>query len=86
MVSLLNIMNVENLSTGHRTGGESDQGALTAVESYLASTDTWTELPAIPMPRAGTQGASIGQQLYVPGGAVELKFEPTDTLFVYRPD
>jgi hypothetical protein len=37
----------------------------------------------MPEPRAGTQGASYGQLLYVPGGARRLIFEPLDTLYVF---
>ena len=37
----------------------------------------------MPAPRAGTQGAVIGQNLYVPGGAEILAYEPTDTLYVF---
>lgn len=67
-------------------GGEAGTDALAVVEQYTASTDTWDTLASEPMPRAGTQGAVVGQQLFVPGGAVELKFEPTDTLFVLQTD
>ena len=34
----------------------------------------------LPFPRAGAQGAVIGQQLYIPGGAGALVFEPTSTV------
>ena len=64
-------------------GGEAGSSALAVVESYDPDLDTWTERPALPVPRAGTQGAVVGQQLYVPGGASALVFEPTDTLFVF---
>ncbi len=66
-------------------GGEANQAALHVVEEYEPSTDTWAALPDIPMARAGTQGVVVGEQLYIPGGAQQLKFEPTDQLYVFRP-
>ena len=60
--------------------------ALSLVQSYDPNTDAWNAmLPDMPAPRAGTQGAAIGQQLYVPGGASRLAFEPTATLYIYAP-
>lgn len=64
-------------------GGESGSSALPTVESYDPDLDVWTERFALPEPRAGTQGAAIGQQLYVPGGARALVFEPLDTVHVF---
>ncbi len=64
-------------------GGESGGSALSVVESYDADLDAWMERSTLPEPRAGTKGASIGQQLYVPGGARALVFEPLDTLYVF---
>ena len=64
-------------------GGESGSSALPIVESYDADLDEWTERFSLPEPRAGTPGAAIGQQLYVPGGARALVFEPLDTVHVF---
>jgi len=64
-------------------GGESSAAALRAAEAYNPSTDTWTALPDAPAARAGTQGAVIGQQLYVPGGADALVYEPKSTVLVF---
>jgi N-acetylneuraminic acid mutarotase len=64
-------------------GGEAGQSALKIVMSYDPYIDVWTMLPDMPEPRAGTQGAAVGQRLYVPGGAPELNFIPTSTLFVF---
>jgi N-acetylneuraminic acid mutarotase len=70
-------------------GGEAGTTAFDITESYdPLETDpltAWTTLDRMPMPRAGTQGVAIGQQLYVPGGARRLAFEPTDTLYVFAP-
>ncbi len=66
-------------------GGEAGTSALSYNESYDPNTNMWMELPLMPLPRAGTQGAAIGQSLYVPGGAMRIQFEPTDTLFIYSP-
>jgi N-acetylneuraminic acid mutarotase len=64
-------------------GGEAGPSAYKTVESYDPLADTWTELEDMPDNRAGTQGATIGTQFYVPGGARELVFEPQSQLFVY---
>lgn len=64
-------------------GGEAGPSAYKSVESYDPLADTWTELEDMPDSRAGTQGATIGTQFYVPGGARELVFEPLPSLFVY---
>lgn len=64
-------------------GGERDTEATDAVESYDPLGDTWTSLAPMPSPRAGTQGAVIGGRLFVPGGSGSLRFEPTDTVFVF---
>ena len=64
-------------------GGEAGPSAYKSVESYDPLADMWTELEPMPEPRAGTQGAAIGDRLFVPGGARQLVFEPTATLYVY---
>jgi N-acetylneuraminic acid mutarotase len=64
-------------------GGEAGISALHIVESYDPYLDQWSMLPDMPTERAGTQGAVVGQRLYVPGGAHELQFIPTSTLLVF---
>lgn len=66
-------------------GGEAGGNALAVVEEFSTTTGAWTTLPPEPQPRAGTQGAAIGQQLYVPGGAEQLQFIPTSTLYRFDP-
>lgn len=66
-------------------GGEAGQVALLNVESYDPISDAWTTKEDMPDSRAGTQGAAIGDRLFVPGGARELKFEPLATLYIYAP-
>jgi hypothetical protein len=66
-------------------GGETAQAARAAVESYDPYEDVWTAREAMPIDRAGAQGAAIGGRLYVPGGAASLTVDPTDTLYVYTP-
>jgi hypothetical protein len=39
----------------------------------------------MPEPRAGTQGAMHGQQLWIPGGAAIPAIQPTSTMFVFSP-
>ena len=69
-------------------GGEAgpvDSPTLTTVESYDPIGDVWSSLSPMPSPRGGTQGAAIGQRLFVPGGAARVAFEPTDTIWVFAP-
>jgi len=64
-------------------GGEAGMSALSYMQGYDSINNAWNNYPAMPEPRAGTLGAAIADQLYVPGGAMELVFEPTNTLFVF---
>ena len=66
-------------------GGEASTSALSYTMSYDPIMDVWASLDFMPQPTAGTLGAVIGEKLYVPGGARELIFEPTTTLFIYSP-
>jgi hypothetical protein len=66
-------------------GGESGLAARAVVESYDPYEDVWTPREAMPIDRAGAQGAAIGGRLFIPGGAASLMSDPTDTLYVYTP-
>jgi len=66
-------------------GGEGGQLARGAVDSFDPYSDVWTAREAMPVARAGTQGAAIGGRLFVPGGAEALTLDPTDTLYIYAP-
>lgn len=57
---------------------------LHVVESYQPFTDVWTLREPMPAARSGTQGAAVGAQLYVPGGA-DASGAPTQTLYIYAP-
>ncbi|KAJ7908952.1 hypothetical protein B0H13DRAFT_2015334 [Mycena leptocephala] len=54
-------------------GGEGDvnlvpNGVYDNVEVYCAGEDRWEVLPPMPHPRHGTNAASIGDRIYIPGG------------------
>jgi hypothetical protein len=71
-------------------GGEASTSALSYTETYNPIDDTWVDDPLMPESRAGTQGAAIGERLFVPGGSrtvptITSGFEPTDTLYIYSP-
>lgn len=66
-------------------GGEAGTSALSYTQGYDPIEDMWTDYPLMPLATAGTLGAAIGQRLYVPGGARQLVFEPTDTLLIFSP-
>jgi len=66
-------------------GGEAGSAALAVTERYDLATDTWSELDAMPQPRAGTGGAALAGALWVPGGAHRLAYEPTRAVDVWTP-
>lgn len=64
-------------------GGEARVDASPAVETYSPLLGEWTQYDDMPIVRAGTQGAVVGQKLYIPGGAPAIVYEPTGTLLVF---
>ncbi len=67
-------------------GGEADQLVRQDVESYDPYLDVWTTVPdSMPVPRAGTSGAAVGDRLFVPGGTATPTLDPTDTIYIYTP-
>ena len=66
-------------------GGEAGASALPFTQGYDSLDNTWTDFEMMPQPTAGTLGAVIGNRLYVPGGARQIAFEPTDTLYIFSP-
>lgn len=65
--------------------GEADASALPYTDGFALGNEVWAELPDMPVTTAGTQGAAVGQRLFVPGGARLLQFEPVDTVYVFSP-
>ncbi|HEV2879370.1 MAG TPA: kelch repeat-containing protein [Candidatus Eremiobacteraceae bacterium] len=49
---------------------------------YDAGTDTWTELPSMPIPRFGPTMQAVGERLYVIGGAISHGADAT-SMMVY---
>jgi len=64
-------------------GGEGNSavasGVFPNVESYLPSTNTWTQHEPMATPRHGMGAAMWGGALYVPGGATVQAFGAVDT-------
>jgi N-acetylneuraminic acid mutarotase len=56
-------------------GGELQDGhllaAFRALEAYDPATNTWTELPMMPMPRHGLAGAVVGDRLHFASGDIQ---------------
>ncbi len=56
-------------------GGEHQDGhlmaAFRALEAYDPSTNSWSELPMMPMPRHGLAGAVVGNRLYLASGDIQ---------------
>jgi N-acetylneuraminic acid mutarotase len=66
-------------------GGEAGTSALSYTQGYDPIENVWNDYPIMPLATAGTLGAVIGERLYIPGGARQLIFEPTDTLLIFSP-
>jgi len=66
-------------------GGEAGTSALSYTQGYDPIENLWIDYPNMPLNTAGTLGAVIGERLYIPGGARQLIFEPTDTLLIFSP-
>lgn len=54
-------------------GGEGDRtlipnGVYDEVEAYDTLSDTWIQLGVMPYPRHGTNAATVGRRIYIPGG------------------
>ncbi len=69
-------------------GGEGNpdevSGVFSEAELYDPSTDSWTPLPDMEVPRHGMGAAGIGDTLYVPGGATTEGFGAVATSEMYR--
>jgi N-acetylneuraminic acid mutarotase len=46
-------------------------GAFRAIEAYEPATNSWTELPSMPMPRHGVAGAVIGNEFHLVSGMIQ---------------
>lgn len=70
-------------------GGEgnvaSQTGVFEEVSRYDPGADTWTMLPAMPIPRHGTGAAVLDGIIYVPGGASTQAFGAVDVHEAYIP-
>ena len=56
-------------------GGEHQDGhlmaAFRALEAYDPATNSWSELPMMPMPRHGLAGAVVGHRLHLASGDIQ---------------
>lgn len=70
-------------------GGEENanhpMGLFTEVEEYRPDTDTWRGLDPMPTPRHGHGAAVFQGRVYLPGGATERGFAPTNHNAVFAP-
>jgi N-acetylneuraminic acid mutarotase len=71
-------------------GGEGNaddpSGVFDAFEAYDPVADVWHVLTPMLTPRHGTGAATVGDRLWVPGGATEEGFGPTDVAEVWIPE
>lgn len=63
-------------------GGQTPSGVTAAVESYNPGSDIWTPLQEKPTPVAYVGAATIGGDVYVPGGC-DAESQPTSVVEVY---
>lgn len=70
-------------------GGEGNaalpSGVFEEHEAYDPMSDTWHTLEPMLTPRHGTGAATVGDRVYVPGGAITEGFGPTDICEVWIP-
>jgi len=70
-------------------GGEGNRaapaGVFAEVEAYIAASDAWDRLAAMPTPRHGMGAAAWEGRLYVPGGATRAGFAAVATHEVLTP-
>ena len=55
---------------------ENPQRIFNETEVYDTSADTWTRLRPMEIPRHGTGAATVGYEIYIPGGGVTTAFYP----------
>jgi N-acetylneuraminic acid mutarotase len=70
-------------------GGEGDStsqnGVFDEVEMFDVSASAWTPLAPMRTPRHGTGAATVGDRIYVPGGADVEAFSAVETVEVFVP-
>ena len=70
-------------------GGEGDPNSpgqvFSQVEVYDVAADSWTELDPMPSPRHGFAGATIGDVIYLPGGAPTQFLDAVATHEIFVP-
>ena len=63
-------------------GGEGDPDTVTGVfpqsEAFDSSTQKWSELTPMLVPRHGTYGVAVGNKVYIPGGGLQQDGKPVD--------
>lgn len=68
-------------------GGEGNRtdidGIFHEVEAYDPVTDTWESLPDMPIPRHGYGAATVGDRIYLPGGATSEGFGASENHSVF---
>ena len=73
-------------------GGEGNdddpEGVFHEIEAYDPVADSWEELPDMMTPRHGFAAASVGDRIYLPGGALSQGFGASDwnTVFYFDPE
>ncbi len=70
---------------GGEGNAEVESGVFDVFEAYDPAADTWFTLEAMLTPRHGMGAATIDGRIYVPGGATDEGFGPTDISEVWVP-
>ena len=65
-------------------GGETPDGLTASAERYDVAADVWSPIAAMPEPLVDIQGATVGGEIYVPGGR-RPDDSVSDHLLVYDP-
>jgi N-acetylneuraminic acid mutarotase len=64
-------------------GADNEAGVFSEVEAYDPRLDSWQSFPPLTLPRHGFGAAVIGDEIYLPGGAIREGGSATDVLSVY---
>ena len=66
-------------------GADSASGVFADIDAYGATLDSWEILPHMTMPRHGLGAATVGDRIYLPGGATRQGGSPIDANGVLLP-
>jgi N-acetylneuraminic acid mutarotase len=64
-------------------GAKNQLGVFDDIDAYDAATDSWQKFPGLVVPRHGFGAATVGDHIYLPGGAIHQGGAATDTVTTF---